>query len=122
MAMKENDFVEHIEDLLQTIGPVFAKRMFGGHGFFLDGLMFALLDDHTLYLKVDDQTRPGFKALGLEAFTYKKQGKTCTLRYFQAPEECLEDQETMNQWANEAYEVARRAATQKSKKQHKPSK
>lgn len=33
----ENEFVSYIAELLQQMGAVRAKRMFGGHGLFLDG-------------------------------------------------------------------------------------
>lgn len=102
-------FVHHVLDLMQVIGPVYEKRMFGGYGIFLEGLMFAIVSDSTLYLKADNETRDAFLDNGLEAFTYFKQGKACKLSYFQAPEETLEDLEQMRTWANTAYRVALRA-------------
>jgi len=110
-----NEFVSHVVDLMQSIGPVSAKRMFGGYGIFLDGLMFALISNETLYLKADRETENEFKAGGLEAFSYDKQGKACYLSYFQAPEETLERAEEMNIWANRAYAAATRAAPGKRK-------
>ena len=41
-------FVEHVLDLLLALGPVKARRMFGGWGFFLEGVMFALSADDRL--------------------------------------------------------------------------
>ena len=46
----------HIVDLLQFIGPIESKSMFGGFGVFLDALMFGLIAGNELYLKVDSQT------------------------------------------------------------------
>jgi DNA transformation protein len=109
----EKDFVHYIVDLMQSIGPVQSKRMFGGYGLFLEGLMFGLIVDNTLYLKADKDSEQEFKGKGLEAFTYQKKDKAVSLSYFQAPEEALENYEEMNSWANKAYAAALRAALSK---------
>ena len=82
----EREFVDYIVELMQSIGPVYAKRMFGGHGIFLEGLMFGLVADGVLYLKADDTIIKEFTELGLEAFSYNKQGKATKLSYYQCPE------------------------------------
>lgn len=114
----EKEFVSYVVDLMQSIGPVRAKAMFGGHGVFLDELMFALVADNILYLKVDKDTENEFKDRGLDAFAYQKKGKETSYKvikmsYYQVPEEALEDSEEMNLWANKAYSVALRAASKK---------
>ncbi|MFV1997952.1 MAG: TfoX/Sxy family protein [Acidiferrobacterales bacterium] len=111
----EKEFVSYVVDLMQTIGPVHAKGMFGGHGIFLQELMFGLVSDGTLYLKADKDTEHEFTEKGLEAFTYIKKGKEFRMSYYQAPEEALEDSEEMNSWANKAYSTALRAASKKRK-------
>ena len=68
---EEKEFTSYVVDLMQSIGPVNAKAMFGGYGIFLEGLMFGLVADSVLYLKVDKETENEFKAKGLEQFTYK---------------------------------------------------
>ena len=113
---KEKEFVNYVVELMQSIGPVSAKGMFGGHGIFLDGLMFGLVADSILYLKVDQETEKEFKAKGLDAFTYNKKGKEFKMSYYQAPEDALEDAEEMNLWANKAYAGALRAASNKRAK------
>jgi len=115
-STEEKEFVSYVVDLMQSIGPVYAKRMFGGHGIFLDRLMFALIADSTLYLKADKEFENEFKAKGFEAFTYNKKGKVYSMSYFQAPEETLESTEEMNIWANKAYGAALRAASKKRTK------
>ncbi|MEJ2177545.1 MAG: TfoX/Sxy family protein [Gammaproteobacteria bacterium] len=112
----KNVFVDHVVEMMQTVGPVNAKRMFGGHGIFLEGLMFGLIAGNDLYLKVDDQTRDDFLERGLEPFSYYKKEKEFNLSYYQAPEETLEQADAMREWGNRAYEVALRAASTKRKK------
>ena len=116
ISKEERDFVAYIVDLMRSIGPVNAKSMFGGHGIYLDGVMFGLVADSVLYFKVDKELERQFKARGLEAFTYNKKGKEIKTSYYQAPEETLENDEEMNVWANKAYGAALRAFKNKIKK------
>ena len=111
----EKEFVSYVIDLMQSVGPVYAKAMFGGHGIYLEGLMFGLIANNTLYLKVDKELESEFVDSGLEPFTYNRQGKEFKMSYFQAPEDALEDSELMNLWANKAYGAALRAASKKRK-------
>ena len=112
---EEKEFVSYVVELMQSIGPVRAKAMFGGHGIFLEELMFGLVTDSVLFLKVDKENESHFKTRGLEAFTYMKKGKEYKMSYYQAPEEVLDDVEEMNYWANLAYSAALRAASKKRK-------
>jgi len=116
VSKAEKEFVTYVVDLMQSIGPVCAKGMFGAHGIFIDGLMFGLVADNTLYLKADKETKNKFIAKGLEPFTYNKKGKELTMSYYQAPEESLEDADEMNLWANMAYSTALKAASKKQTK------
>lgn len=106
----QQQFCDHAVELLQGLGPVSSRRMFGGHGLFLDGLMFGLIADNELYLKADGESRPEFQELGLQAFTYYKKGKAMALSYFQAPESCLDSLEEMTHWGNIAFAAAVRAS------------
>ena len=109
----QNDFSQLCFELLQIVGPVTYKRMFGGVGFFLDGGMFALIADNTLYFKVDDSTQSLFVEEGLTPFTYVRKGKSIALRYYQAPEVVFEDANGMRHWGNIAYSAARHAMLKK---------
>ena len=113
---EEKEFTSYVVDLMQSIGPVNAKAMFGGYGIFHEGLMFGLVADSVLYLKVDKETENEFKAKGLEQFTYNKKGKEFRMSYYQAPEEALESGKEMGSWAAKAYSTALRAASKKRKK------
>ncbi len=114
VSSEEKEFVSYIVDLMQIIGPVRARPMFGGFGIFLNNLMFGLVADSVLYLKVDSITRSAFEAKNLEAFTYVKNNKPYAMSYYQTPEEALESNEDMALWARQAYDVALNA--RKSKK------
>ena len=81
--------------------------MFGGHGIYLDGLMFALIADDTLYLKVDDGNRADYLAAGLTPFK-PFDDKPGTMSYYPLPEEVFEDQDALLRWAREALGAALR--------------
>ena len=104
-----SEFVDFVLESLQPLRGVSARRMFGGHGIYKDGLMFALIADDTLYLKVDDGNRPAFEAEGLRPFRYAGKGRPVRMSYYEAPSEGLDDPETLCTWARNAYGAARRA-------------
>ena len=106
-------FVEYVVDLSQVIGPVYSKRMFGGHGIFLEGVMFGLVFNSTLYFKVDSDSRERYVSRGLDPFSYERKGKIANLNYYQAPEEVLDDLEIMRDWSSYAFEVAIKAAAKR---------
>ena len=110
------DQVAYILDLLRLVPGVQAKAMFGGHGLYRDGLMFAIVIDEQLYFKVDDETVAAYAARGLGPFTYTSRGKTASLRYHVAPPEVLDDPQAMAQWALAACEVAVRAQAARARK------
>lgn len=112
----DSNYITYVLELLESIGPVTSRRMFGGYGIFLDGLMFAIVADDTLYFKVDDTNRGDFEAKGLEPFYYVKKGKQMSMSYYLCPEEALENPEEMRCWAEKSYAVAVKAAAAKQKK------
>lgn len=106
-------YAEHVADLLGRLGDPFAhgariRRMFGGHGVFCDGVMFALIADDTLYMKVDDETRDAFAEAGGAAFTYEKGGRQIEMSYFSLPESANEDIDELRDWAHMALAAANR--------------
>ncbi len=109
MAAAPNEFVAHCMELLGSMGTVRSRRMFGGHGFYVDDLFIALIAYERLYLKVDSSTRATFEAAGCQPFVYDGAGKSVTLGYFSAPEEAMESPPLMQPWARLALAAALRA-------------
>jgi DNA transformation protein len=108
-----DDFVDYVMELLGPFGTVGARRMFGGLGVYLDGLMFAIVSEDTLYLKADEMNRIEFEQAGCEIFGYARKGKRATLGFFRAPEEAMESPELMLPWARTAYAAALRTNAKK---------
>lgn len=108
-----DDFVDYVMELLGPFGTVASRRMFGGHGVYLDGLMFAIISDDTLYLKADEMNRIEYEQAGCEIFGYARKGKRATLNFFRAPEDAMESPELMLPWARSAYAAALRTNAKK---------
>jgi DNA transformation protein and related proteins len=104
---------EFISDLFAAFGPVVARRMFGGAGLYSEGLMFALVFDGAIFLRVDETSIPDFEREGSRPFVYtraKSPGKIgrASLSYWRLPERLYDDPEELAVWAERALEIARR--------------
>ena len=108
-----DEFVAHCTELLGSVGAVRSRRMFGGHGLYVDELFVAITSQERLYLKVDAQTRPAFEAAGSEPFVYDRQRQAIALGYFSAPEDAMESPPLMQPWARLALAAALRARAAK---------
>jgi DNA transformation protein len=113
-------FVEHAVDLLALVGPVQARAMFGGHGVYALGVMFALLDDDELFLKADDACRARFLEAGCRQWVYPSPKGEMPMPYYRPPDDAHEDPEAMLPWARLALDAALRAAAAKAAKKGKP--
>ena len=107
--------VDYLHDVFRLLGTVRVRRMFGGHGVYLDDLFFALVDDEVLYLKADAESAAHFRELGLRQFEYVKEGKAMAMGYYEAPPEVLDDAEQARFWGQLAVDAALRAAQRAAK-------
>jgi len=109
----DRELVTHCLELLAPLGAPRARRMFGGHGLYIDDLFVALIAFDRLYLKTDGQTRARFEAAGCQPFVYEGQGKPVTMSYFTAPDDAMESPPLMQPWGRLALEAALRARAAK---------
>ncbi|MGI9352919.1 MAG: TfoX/Sxy family protein [Rhizobiaceae bacterium] len=120
MAMAiDREFEVFLADLLEPVGNVTLKRMFGGLGIFRHGLMFGLVADDRVCLKVDDGNRQDYIDAGMEEWSYDGKGKPITMGYWYVPDRLLEDPEEMSEWAIKAFDAAVRIDQAKSPSQRK---
>ena len=113
---KRNEFVNYLLEMMEPFEGVSSKAMFGGYGIYKDGVMFGLIAEDTLYLKVDDFNRFEFERLDLGPFIYTKGKKPMAMSYHRAPEEALDNSDEMVRWAQLGFE----AALRNKKKQIEP--
>ncbi|MCB1307737.1 MAG: TfoX/Sxy family protein [Leptospiraceae bacterium] len=118
----DDEFISYLYELLEPMGDVHIKSMFGGHGVYHRGLMFGLVADDVLYLKVDAQNQPEFEARGMGPFIYVAKNKSIRMSYYQAPEECMDRSSEMEPWARSALAAAQRADAHRSAKQARSTK
>src|SRR5512139_1838193 len=115
------EFAAHCLELLRPLGPARSRRMFGGHGFYVDDVFVAIASGDRLYLKADDTTRPRFESAGCEPFTYAGADDHVTvLSYWTAPDDAMESPMLMQPWARLAMEAALRARNAKPARKKAP--
>jgi DNA transformation protein len=103
-----DDFIAYLQELFADFGAVTSRAMFGGHGLYHDGVMFAVAFEEGLYLKVDSQTRALFEAEGCMPFVYTQTDKPLEMSYWSAPAAALDSPQAMLPWARLAFEAALR--------------
>jgi DNA transformation protein and related proteins len=108
---KDSAYIEYLHELLNPLGKITSKKMFGGHGIYCNGLMMGLVADEVLYVKVDEESKPFFIAAGCEPFIYEAKSKKVAMSYWTVPDEAMESEEQMLPWAKHAYAAALRKGT-----------
>ena len=112
--MLNQSYLDFILDWLSPLGQITYKKMMGGAVLYCDAMVFALVSGSasTFYLKVDDETRPRFEALGLRPFQPFPDNPG-TMQYYPPPAEFFEDADAMIEWGRAAVAVGQRAAAKK---------
>ena len=104
-------FAEFLREQLAPLGGITMRRMFGKTGVFCDGVMFAVVADNTLYLRVDDENKETFKeAEAYPPLSYEKGGDTIDLSFWRIPERLFDEPEEFVAWARVALAAAHRVA------------
>lgn len=102
------EYLAYLIDQLKALGPVSAKRMFGGAGLYLRGLFFGLVADDALFFKVDETNRKDYLDAGSGPF---KPFGTYEMGYYEVPADVLEDPDELARWARKAVEIAGKKKT-----------
>jgi DNA transformation protein and related proteins len=104
-------FAEFLREQLAPLGRITMRRMFGKTGVFCDGVMFAMVTENTLYVRVDDQNRVTFKeAESFPPLNYAKRGSTIDLSFWPVPERLFDEPDELVMWARAALAAARQVA------------
>ncbi len=101
-----SDFIPFVQVLLEDWAPESARRMFGGHGLYHEGLMIAIVLNQRLYLKTDEVNRSEFEAMGLAPFTYAMKDKKVALSYWAAPDAIFDEPSEAVRWARSSWDAA----------------
>jgi DNA transformation protein len=103
-----------VQEALEPIGAVTMRHMMGAATLYLDGIVFAILDEEEIWFKADAQSDGAWDAEGCARFTFDMgEGKTGTMNYRRAPLDVYDDADAMQRWAALALAAGRRAAAKK---------
>lgn len=98
-------------DVFADIPGITCKPLFGGFGFYKNGVIFACIADGILYFKVDDINRPQYEKMGCQPFVYTHTNtkKVTTMPYSELPETILENPEQLKIWIDESVAASLRS-------------
>ena len=109
-----DSFAEFLRELLAPLGRITMRRMFGKTGVFCDGVMFGMVTENMLYLRVDDHNRAAFQeAAAFPPLKYQKKGNSIDLAFWRAPERLFDEPDALVAWARLALAAARRVAAKR---------
>lgn len=101
-----------LEQLQRTLPAIRSRSMFGGVGIYSEDRFFALIDDESLYFKVNDSNRSDFVARGMGPFRPFGDGGEA-MQYYEVPVDLLDESDALRPWAEKAVAVARQARQKK---------
>ena len=100
MSDESTKSAEKLQDNLYPLGEIRLRKMFGGHGIFIEDTMFALVDKPgNIFFKVDDTIIQMYEDVG--------SAKHVRMPYYQVPNEVLADEKALQKWAQESITVAK---------------
>jgi DNA transformation protein and related proteins len=105
-----SDYLSFVLEQLAGLGGVSARRMFGGVGLYCEELFFGLIDNDTLYLRVNDDNRADYTARGMGQFRPYADRPEVSMTYYETPAEILEDPPQLVAWAQRSVAAALAAA------------
>lgn len=119
-----NGFHDFVKELFAGLGPVQIKRMFGAAGGYADGVMFLLLADDAIHIKVDETLKLQLRAEGSGPFVWTPQsgpraGESIDLGYWRLPDSALDDPDEAVIWGRKALTIAKAKAKSKTAKRRR---
>jgi DNA transformation protein and related proteins len=107
-----------VEEALAPMGKVTMRKMMGGATLYLDGTIFAILDESEIWFKSDSESDSIWDTAGCERFSVTfKDGRVDTMNYRRGPLDVYDDAEAMQRWAALAAEAGLRGAARKKPRQ-----
>lgn len=102
---------DDIQDLFQSVGPVSIRRMFGGKGIYVDGMIIAVELRGELMLKGDAEAGVLYEAAGSKrwGYTHNKSGKEVLMPYWPIPSSAFDDPDEAEKWVRIALGAAVRS-------------
>jgi len=112
----DSGLVAWVTEALEPIGTVTMRQMMGVATLYLDGRIFAVVDD-AVWFKSDAESNAIWEAAGCERYTFvSRDGRTESMNYRRGPADVYDDADAMREWAALAI-----AASQRAPKKKRPS-
>ncbi|MDX1686080.1 MAG: TfoX/Sxy family protein [Saprospiraceae bacterium] len=110
-----------VDEALDMLVPRFShlpgfkyRKMFGGASLYSDGLVFCLITNEGIpHFRIADSNIQDYIDAGQEAFSPKMKNAKGVMPYYTIPEEVIEDQLKLEEWAEKAIRAAREAKSGK---------
>ncbi|WOF73628.1 TfoX/Sxy family protein [Parvibaculaceae bacterium PLY_AMNH_Bact1] len=116
------EYKAFVMEVLEPLGDIRIRNMFGGAGVYYRDLMFGLIASETLHFKADDINRGGFENEGMTQFLYEappkdgKEGRKISMSYWEIPDRLFDEPDELVEWAKAAIEAATRNKKAKPKR------
>lgn len=99
-----------IAEATEPLGTLTKRAMMGGATLYLDGQVFAIVDDDAVWFKADATSDAIWDAAGCPRFTYAAaEGRIGTMNYRRAPDDVYDDADVLRHWARLGLEAGLRA-------------
>jgi DNA transformation protein len=106
---------QYVLEQLSRVPGVSSRRMFGGVALYTGRAIFAILDNEQVFFRVDDSTRPEFKARGASPWDPMPGREKPSQGYYELPAEILDDRDVLTEWAGRAAQIAEARLKEKGK-------
>jgi|SRR6185503_5604853 len=104
MAVSDS-YLAFVLEQLDGVARLVTKRMFGGVGIYSDGTFFAVIDNDTVFFKVDENLAKRYRDKGMPPFA-PIPGQKPMMGYYQVPPDVLEDGGLLVKWATDSIRCA----------------
>lgn len=116
-----DDDITRAKELFEAIGPLSSRKMFGGAGLYMDGVIFGVIVDGEILIKGDDALGAALEAEGSARWVYDGkakdgQPKQTAMPYWRLPDAAHDDPELAAEWGARALAVAKRAPVKKPRR------
>ena len=112
----KDPFAQECLDRLNSVVATTGKAMFGGHGFWHEEKMYALIYEDGLYFRTDSETLAEFEKLGGKPFIYLGGKKPVSMPYWHVPDSAIQGDDGFACLVRLGCDAALRAATKKARK------
>lgn len=113
--MVSESYLSFVLEQLAGVARIVTKRMFGGVGIYSDGTFFAVIDNDTLFFKVDETLSKRYRDRGMPPFM-PVPGAAPMAGYYQVPPDVLEDADALAKWAKDSLGIAAKKAVKRRRR------